>query len=127
MAMRAILVEDDINTREALAISIRDIAGLDIVAAAATVEGALTLAGRIPDWQLMVLDLALQDGSGITVLSELQDRGDKRIVVLTNFTDPDMRLQCERLGADAMFDKSTELDAFIDYCHQYGSVWGMLT
>ena len=127
MFMRAILVEDDIHTREALAISIRDLTGLEIVGAAATVEGALTLAGRIADWQLMVLDLALQDGSGITVLSELQDRGDKRIVVLTNFTDGDLRIQCERLGADAMFDKSAELDAFIDYCHQYGSVWGMLT
>ena len=32
----------------------------------------------------------------------------------------DIRLRCSYLGADAVFDKSTELDALMDFC-QIGS------
>ena len=29
----------------------------------------------------------------------------------------DSRARCETLGADAVFDKSRDLDAFIEYCN----------
>jgi hypothetical protein len=29
-----------------------------------------------------------------------------------------MRKRCSQLGADAVFDKSNEIDALIDYCMQ---------
>jgi len=36
-------------------------------------------------------------------------------VVLTNYATLDMRSRCRALGADAVFDKSTEVDELIDW------------
>ena len=35
--------------------------------------------------------------------------------MLTNYATPEMRRQALLLGADAVFDKSTEIDALIDF------------
>ena len=40
----------------------------------------------------------------------------QRVVVLSNYATPDMRTRCEQLGADAVFDKSNEIDALVEYC-----------
>ena len=37
-------------------------------------------------------------------------------VVLTNYATADMRLRCKALGADKVFDKSSELEDLITYC-----------
>ena len=36
----------------------------------------------------------------------------RKVYVLTNYATADLRKACVRLGADAVFDKSTELDEF---------------
>jgi len=36
--------------------------------------------------------------------------------VLTNYATPDIRLRCTSLGVNAVFDKSNEIDALIDFC-----------
>ena len=36
--------------------------------------------------------------------------------MLTNYATPDIRLRCASLGVDAVFDKSNEIDALIDFC-----------
>ena len=41
-------------------------------------------------------------------------------VVLTNFATSDVRRRCLELGADAVFDKSNQIDALIDYCRALG-------
>ncbi|MCY1360959.1 hypothetical protein D9M69_476090 [compost metagenome] len=41
----------------------------------------------------------------------------QRVVVLSNYVTPDIRTRCQALGADAVFDKSRDLDAFIEYCN----------
>jgi DNA-binding NarL/FixJ family response regulator len=38
------------------------------------------------------------------------------VLVLSNYATPDMRKRCAQLGADAVFDKSNEIDALVDYC-----------
>ncbi len=38
------------------------------------------------------------------------------MVVLSNYATPDMRRKCLALGAAHVFDKSTEIEALIDYC-----------
>ena len=40
------------------------------------------------------------------------------MVVLSNHATSDVRWRCAQLGADAVFDKSTEIDALVDYCVQ---------
>ena len=39
-----------------------------------------------------------------------------RHVVLSNYATPAMRERCLALGADGVFDKSTEIDSLIAYC-----------
>jgi len=36
--------------------------------------------------------------------------------VLTNFATDEIRRQCLALGASRVFDKSSEIDALVDYC-----------
>jgi DNA-binding NarL/FixJ family response regulator len=38
------------------------------------------------------------------------------VVVLTNYATADIRQRSLALGADAVFDKSNELDEFFAYC-----------
>jgi two-component system OmpR family response regulator len=40
---------------------------------------------------------------------------------LTNYATPDIRKRCAQLGADAVFDKSNEIDALVEYCSQLSS------
>ena len=40
----------------------------------------------------------------------------QRVVVLSNYATADMRKRCTQLGADAVFDKSNEIDALVEYC-----------
>jgi hypothetical protein len=39
-------------------------------------------------------------------------------VVLSNYATADIRQRCTQLGVDAVFDKSNEIDALVDYCIQ---------
>jgi two-component system OmpR family response regulator len=45
-----------------------------------------------------------------------QRKPHQKIVVLSNHSSRDVRWRCTQLGADAIFDKSTELEALMDYC-----------
>ena len=40
----------------------------------------------------------------------------QKVVVLTNYATADIRQRSLALGADAVFDKSNELDEFFAYC-----------
>jgi two-component system, OmpR family, response regulator len=51
------------------------------------------------------------------VLEACRGRGPaQRVVVLSNYATVDMRKRCLQLGADAVFDKSNEIDALVEYC-----------
>ena len=68
-------------------------------------------------WDLAIVDLFLKQGSGLGVLEACRDRSTaQRVVVLSNYATPDMRKRCTQLGADAVFDKSNEIDALVEYC-----------
>ena len=59
----------------------------------------------------------LREGSGLGVLAGCRQREPhQKVVVLTNFATPDIRQRSLALGADAVFDKSNELDEFFAYC-----------
>jgi two-component system OmpR family response regulator len=114
----AFLVEDSALIRENLIVAMNEVAGTCVVACAESEAEALRWLQQHPhEWQLAVIDMFLKEGSGLAVLKRCQSRApSQRAVVLTNYADSDIRVQCIELGADAVFDKSTELDAFLDYC-----------
>jgi DNA-binding NarL/FixJ family response regulator len=63
------------------------------------------------------VDLFLRQGSGLGVLAACRERKPhQRVVVLSNYATPDVRMRCAQLGVDAVFDKSNEIDALVDYC-----------
>ena len=68
-------------------------------------------------WDLAIVDLFLRQGSGLGVLSACRTRRPgQKMVVLSNYATPDVRMRCAQLGVDAVFDKSNEIDALVDYC-----------
>jgi len=75
------------------------------------------LAANEGGWELAIVDLFLKQGSGLGVLEACRDRtANQHVVVLSNYATPDMRKRCAQLGADAVFDKSNEIDSLVDYC-----------
>ena len=53
------------------------------------------------------------------VLAACRDRKPtQKIVVLSNYATADIRQRCAQLGVDAVFDKSNEIDALVEYCLQ---------
>ncbi|RYF08982.1 MAG: response regulator [Comamonadaceae bacterium] len=112
----AVLVEDNPTIRKTLIPAIKELAGIEVVATAEDVDSALAALDRY-EWDLVVLDLFLREGSGLDVLSATPSKtAGRHIFVLTNYATADVRRRCLDLGADAVFDKSTELEEFFDRC-----------
>jgi CheY-like chemotaxis protein len=123
MPSLTILVEDSSKIREVLVPSMEELGNMQVVAIAETSSEALAaLQEHRATWQVAVVDLFLREGSGLDVLRACQHRGaHQRVVVLTNYATDDIRRRCLTLGANAVFDKSTELDAFFDLCAAWGA------
>jgi DNA-binding NarL/FixJ family response regulator len=118
MTTKTILVEDNAMIVATLVPTMAELGDLEVVSVAATArEGISALALHEKTWQLAVVDLFLKQGSGLDVLRSCGSRRSQQaVVVLSNYATPAMRRECRALGADAVFDKSTELDAFFDFC-----------
>jgi DNA-binding NarL/FixJ family response regulator len=75
------------------------------------------LTGNLSQWDLAVVDLFLKDGTGFSVLEACRNREPtQKMVVLSNHLTTETRRKCILLGADAVFDKATEVDDLIDFC-----------
>jgi two-component system OmpR family response regulator len=116
--LRTYIVEDNATIRENLIGTLEELASVHSLGWAETEREATEwLASHRGQWELVIVDLFLKQGSGLGVLEACQERGrGQRLVVLSNYATPDMRTRCAQLGADAVFDKSNEIDALVDYC-----------
>jgi two-component system OmpR family response regulator len=117
-ALKAYIVEDNVLIRDNLMDTLTELVGIETVGYSATEEAACTWLEQHPrDWQLLIIDLFLLQGSGLGVLKHCRHHSrQQRIVVLSNYATTEIRSRCLKAGADAVFDKSTELDLFLDYC-----------
>lgn len=117
MAIKTILVEDNEQIRASLIPTMREIADLEVIAVADSQLDARGATERHPSWQLIVIDMFLREGSGIGVLRDCIDRHPGQVaLVLTNYPTQEIRRRCIELGADGIYDKSLELDAFFERC-----------
>jgi DNA-binding NarL/FixJ family response regulator len=123
MPLRTILIEDSETIRENLVPTLAEMADARVIAVAETASQALDALDRHKqDWDLAVVDLFLKEGSGMSVLRAARDRSPhQHMLVLTNYPTAEIRRRCRELGADGVFDKSTELEAFFDLCRSYGA------
>ncbi len=112
------LVEDNDVVRDSLANMLKELANVKVAGVASTEREATEwLLGHPDEWQMAVVDLFLLQGSGLGVLNSCANRQPtQKVVVLTNYATTDIRRRALALGADAVFDKTNELDKFLAYC-----------
>lgn len=116
MQTRIYLVEDNPLILEWLAQALEELVQARVVGSAATqTEACQWLNGHQDAWDAAVVDLWLAQGNGLHVIESLNTSPGQKIVVLTNYPTQHMREVCLCAGAHAFFDKSTELDEFIEY------------
>ncbi|MGJ7512418.1 response regulator [Variovorax sp. GT1P44] len=123
MPLNTILIEDSETIRENLIPTLAELANARVIAVATTSAEAIEALDRhAKEWELAVVDLFLKEGSGMSVLRAARDRSPlQHMLVLTNYPTAEIRRRCMDLGADGVFDKSTELEAFFDLCMSYGA------
>ena len=118
MGLRTYIVEDNATIRENLIGTLEELTPVTAVGVAETEnEGKSWLVQNSAQWDLAIVDLFLRQGSGLGVIEACRDRGpSQKVVVLSNYATSEMRRRCEQLGADAVFDKSNEIEALVDSC-----------
>ena len=118
MPLAVILAEDSAAIRESLIAALTELADAQVLAVAETAADAIAaLAIHADVWRLAILDLFLRHGHGLDVLRvAVKTRPDQRIFLVTNFATADIRRRALEAGADAVFDKSTELEQFFEAC-----------
>ncbi|WP_375576082.1 response regulator [Paracidovorax oryzae] len=124
MKLRTYIVEDNATIRENLIGTLEELAEVEAVGVAETEdEGKEWLAANPEQWDLAIVDLFLRQGSGLGILAACRDRTTRqKMVVLSNYATPDVRVRCAQLGVDAVFDKSNEIDALVEYCVEHSTL-----
>ena len=118
MPIKTYIVEDSPTIRVNLIATLEELAGVITVGTAETEkEGVDWLTNDSYAWDLAIVDLFLKQGTGIGVIAACKNRLPRqKVVVLSNYTTPEVRTLCLRTGADAVFDKSTEIEQLLEYC-----------
>ena len=118
LPLRIYLVEDNAIIRENLAAALAELVGSTLSGSAEGEKEAVAwLRAHPDDWDLAIVDVFLKEGNGIGVVSASKvRRSDQKLVVLTNYASTGVREQCLKLGADAVFDKSNDIDSLVDFC-----------
>ena len=116
--LHAFVVEDNPTICENLVGTLEELTCMRVVGTSPSEAGArewLDLHGG--HWDLLIVDLFLRGGSGIHLVQQLPPRAAwQKVVIFSNYVNANVRKRCAQLGVDAVFDKSTEIDALVDYC-----------
>ena len=110
LPIRVFLVEDSPILRERLTESFAVPGRIEVVGYAEDEARAVDVL-RQGDWDVLVLDLQLKQGSGFGVLQALRRAGrpaSAQVIVLTSFANEYYRAKSEQLGADHFFDKTRD-------------------
>ena len=118
LPLRIYLVEDNVIIRDNLAAALAELADTELCGSAEGERSATAwLKAHPDDWDLAIVDIFLKQGNGVGVVAAgMARRPEQRLVVLTNYASPAVREQCLKLGADAVFDKSHDIDELVDFC-----------
>ena len=118
--LKTYLVEDNPTIRDNLIATLDELVGIETIATSDSENEAKAWLLENPDeWDLAILDLFLKQGSGLGVLAACRDRKtSQKVVVLSNYATTDIRNRCAQLGVDAVFDKSNEIDALVEFCQK---------
>jgi DNA-binding NarL/FixJ family response regulator len=117
-ALQAFLVEDSPLIQQNLIATLEELTPVQVIGVAEDEASATRwLEDAAHRADLVIVDIFLRRGSGLGVLQTAQRlHHHANMVVLSNYATPDIRRKCLALGAAQVFDKSTEIEALIDYC-----------
>lgn len=118
MQLKTYLVEDSPTIRDNLIATLEELTEVTTVGMTETErEGVEWLMNSNNAWDLAIVDIFLKQGSGLGVVASCKKRlPTQKVVVLSNYATPEVRKQCALLGADAVFDKSTEIEQLLEFC-----------
>ena len=118
MALITYIAEDNDTILTNLIETLQEITEVRVMGSGATqTEAECWLELHDGHWHLAIVDLFLKEGSGLAVLTDCHKRESyQKVVLLTNYATPEIRKRALLLGADAVFDKSSELDELLAYC-----------
>lgn len=121
MAVRLLLVEDLPQMQAVVLDLLATVGDFKLVKAVATeAEANLWLDENQHQWDLAVVDLILEQGTGLGVVARSKTRlPGARVVVFSDYATDGIRKHCIKLGADAAFQKGTDMQAFLDYCGDF--------
>jgi DNA-binding NarL/FixJ family response regulator len=118
--LKTYIVEDSAVIRDNLIATLQELTDVEVVGFAEdehTATAWLNVAENLAP--LVIVDIFLKHGSGLGVLQSAANSAmGRKWVVFSNYATPAMRLKCLALGADRLFDKSTEIDGLIAYCER---------
>ncbi|MDQ9170475.1 sigma-54 dependent transcriptional regulator [Oxalobacteraceae bacterium R-40] len=92
----ALIVEDDLNTREAL-VELIAIEGFEVSSAGSVQEAQAQFADRRPD--IILVDLQLPDGNGIDLVTSIGHGSGTQVVLITGHASIESAIEALRLGA----------------------------
>jgi DNA-binding NarL/FixJ family response regulator len=122
LAVRVFLVED-LRQMQAVVSDLLNVVGkFEIVATRRTeAEANLWLDEHPGAWDVALVDLILEQGTGMGVLARARAAAPQaQVLVWSDYATPGVRRHCLKLGADAVFQKSQDMHAFMDYCATLG-------
>ncbi len=121
MAVRLLLVEDLPQMQAVVADLLATVGEFNLVKVVATeAEANLWLDENQDQWDLAVIDLILEQGTGLGVVARSKARlPTARVVVFSDYATEGIRKHCIKLGADAAFQKGSDMQAFLAYCGDF--------
>lgn len=112
--MRVFVVEDSAIVRRLIVRRLELIRGIQVVGEATGQRQAFTLI-RNTRPEVVLVDLTLDSGTGLGLVSDLRDVGfPGHIVVLTAMSIEPLREACLNAGADACYEKGTGMETLFD-------------
>lgn len=125
MTVRVFLVEDMKHVQDLVEELLATLGDFRLVKAIGNeAEARLWLAEHPQSWDLAVIDLVLDQGSGMGVVSKARESAANaggKVIVFSDYASDGIRKHCLRLGADAVFLKS-QTQEFMDYCSELGGL-----
>ncbi|MCD6384768.1 response regulator transcription factor [Candidatus Sumerlaeota bacterium] len=124
--MKVFIAENSLIVSERLASLLLGYEEIEIVGKAHDIREAKESIWRLkPD--VVILDIRIPGGSGFDILRFLQNREiNTKVIMLANYSYPQLRERCKELGVDFFFDKSEEFEKIpealnellVNYAHQ---------
>lgn len=118
MTYQVAIIEDSIVLRNMLSEALCEISGVEVSVTASGQQSALLALSETPV-DLVIIDLELDEGSGLGVIKKLRadpgKYGQAKLVVFSNYAISPLTRRCRDLGVDTIFDKSFQLPDLLSF------------